>query len=99
MRGTQEKCTSLRVQIAATEAQLASLKHELANAERAAAADSESADAQRTKEADQDTRRWPLLQEEYRRYGRQMIVPQVGLEGESWPKLSRADGHLHPHSR
>lgn len=83
MGATQEKCTSLRAQIAATEAQLAGLKHELANAERAAAADSESADAaQRTKEPGQDTRRWPLLQEEYRRYGRQMIVPQVGLEGE-----------------
>lgn len=25
---------------------------------------------------------WPLLQEEYKRYGRQMIVPEIGLKGE-----------------
>ncbi len=27
--------------------------------------------------------RWPLSEEEYRRYGRQMITPQIGLEGRS----------------
>lgn len=27
------------------------------------------------------TSRWPLLQDEYRRYGRQMIVDQIGLDG------------------
>lgn len=25
---------------------------------------------------------WPLPQEDYQRYGRQMIVPEVGLEGK-----------------
>lgn len=32
--------------------------------------------------ARRDFLRWPLLQEEYRRYGRQMIMPEVGLQGE-----------------
>lgn len=26
--------------------------------------------------------RWPLAKEEYKRYGRQMIMPQVGLDGQ-----------------
>jgi adenylyltransferase and sulfurtransferase len=29
--------------------------------------------------------RYPLLAEEYRRYGRQMILPEIGLEGRSKP--------------
>lgn len=80
MTDIDEKCASLRAQIAATEAQLAGLKRDLANAEKTAAT-SEAAG-----KTNGDTNgaggRWPLLQEEYRRYGRQMIVPQVGLEGE-----------------
>jgi adenylyltransferase and sulfurtransferase len=27
-------------------------------------------------------KKWPLEQEEYQRYGRQMIVPQIGLSGQ-----------------
>ena len=30
----------------------------------------------------ESTRRWPLEQDEYRRYGRQLIMPQVGLKGQ-----------------
>ena len=79
-----ETCASLQAQIAATEAQLAGLKRDLANAEKAAAASSETAnDAESTTDKpNTSANRWPLLQEEYRRYGRQMIIPQVGLEGE-----------------
>ncbi len=29
--------------------------------------------------------RWPLRGEEYRRYGRQMIVPSVGIQGIYFP--------------
>ncbi|KAI9876376.1 MAG: Urmylation protein [Pleopsidium flavum] len=29
-----------------------------------------------------DSPRWPLLQDEYKRYGRQMITPEVGLQGQ-----------------
>lgn len=80
----EETCASLRAQIAATEAQLAGLKRDLVNAEEAAAANSEIAKAAANTAAtpNSGTTRWPLLQEEYRRYGRQMIIPQVGIEGK-----------------
>lgn len=81
MAHIDETCASLRAQIAATESQLASLKLDLANAEKAAATEPKT--AEKTSNTQDTTRsRWPLLQEEYRRYGRQMIVPQVGLDGE-----------------
>lgn len=76
-------CASLRAQIAATETQLAGLKRALQDAEQAAAeAKTQRASHEETK------RRWPLLDEEYRRYGRQMIVPQMGLQG-AWLLLWR----------
>jgi len=28
------------------------------------------------------TKKWPLELEEYKRYGRQMIVPNIGIQGE-----------------
>jgi adenylyltransferase/sulfurtransferase len=72
MVSREETCASLRAQITATEEQLAGLKRDLANAE-----------AQSESPAENDgERRWPLLQEEYKRYGRQMIVSQIGLQGE-----------------
>lgn len=40
---------------------------------------------------------WPLLQDEYRRYGRQMIVDQIGLTGISYHFvccLSRSSGRV-----
>lgn len=83
MSELDERCASLRAQIAATEAQLAGLKQELASAQEAATAESNSADLSDSQQArSKSASRWPLLQEEYKRYGRQMIVSQVGLEGE-----------------
>lgn len=29
-----------------------------------------------------DSRNWPLSAEEYKRYGRQMIMPDIGLDGK-----------------
>lgn len=84
MENLEQTCASLRAQIAATEAQLADLKCELKLAEQAAA-DVKAQDTARTiaadKRSDNETRKWPLLGEEYKRYGRQMIVPQLGLQG------------------
>ncbi|WEW61385.1 Urmylation protein [Emydomyces testavorans] len=34
------------------------------------------------KQNERRQRKWPLLQEEYRRYGRQMIVDQIGIQGQ-----------------
>ncbi|RAH39970.1 HesA/MoeB/ThiF family protein [Aspergillus brunneoviolaceus CBS 621.78] len=75
MEDLEQTCASLRAQIAATEAQLAGLKRELQVAEQAAL----NSQSQHT---DTEERRWPLLAEEYRRYGRQMIVPQLGVQGQ-----------------
>ncbi|KAL4947378.1 hypothetical protein BDW69DRAFT_117878 [Aspergillus filifer] len=80
------KCASLRTEIAAAETQLAKLKRELQDAEETArTCETQNATATTTTTAEADTQKnstWPLLQEEYRRYGRQMIVPQVGLQGQ-----------------
>lgn len=94
MRNPEETCASLRAQIEATEAQLATLKRDLVNAEKAAAAKSETASSagNHVESLDGTRRRWPLLQEEYRRYGRQMIVPQVGgLHGQNADALLARD--------
>ncbi|PYH72925.1 HesA/MoeB/ThiF family protein [Aspergillus vadensis CBS 113365] len=79
MNGLEQTCASLRTQIAATEAKLADLKRELEVAEQAAASHN-SPNAADTEGGSE--RRWPLLDEEYRRYGRQMIVPQLGIQGQ-----------------
>lgn len=78
MDNPEHTCASLRAQIAATESRLAQLKRELHSAEQNAlnAANEEIGNKASGK------RNWPLLREEYKRYGRQMIVPQLGLQGE-----------------
>ncbi|KAJ5682193.1 MoeZ/MoeB [Penicillium macrosclerotiorum] len=77
MGSLEDTCASLRAQIAATEAQLAGLKRDLAIAEETAA-NSESPEPC----PNGSSTRWPLHPEEYKRYGRQMIVSQMGLEGQ-----------------
>lgn len=83
MENLEQTCASLRAQIAATEAQLAGLKRELEIAEQAAEVKAQSTTRTITAEDGKtnETREWPLLSEEYKRYGRQMIVPQLGLQG------------------
>jgi len=87
----------LRSQITAVEGQLGDLKSQLAAAEQAAAQishpnqqngethgsimDEASLDA----DSEDQIRSLPLTYDEYRRYGRQMIMPEVGLSGQSNP--------------
>ncbi|KAJ5782317.1 MoeZ/MoeB [Penicillium paradoxum] len=80
MGSLEETCASLRAQISATEAQLDGLKRDLAIAEKAQSENAATTETQHDTNA--DSRRWPLLPEEYKRYGRQMIVSQVGLKGQ-----------------
>lgn len=82
MENLDHVCASLRAQIAATETQLAGLKRDLEVAEQAAA-EIKTQDVKSTGvcEESSEKRAWPLLSEEYKRYGRQMIVPQLGLQG------------------
>ncbi|KAL4865493.1 hypothetical protein BDV12DRAFT_149276 [Aspergillus spectabilis] len=82
MKDLETKCAFLRTEIVATEAQLAKLKRDLQDAEDAALT---SRFQNTTTNATTELRskhKWPLSNEEYRRYGRQMIVPQVGLQGQ-----------------
>ncbi|PWY79304.1 sulfurtransferase uba4 [Aspergillus heteromorphus CBS 117.55] len=80
MDDLEQTCASLRAQIAATEAQLAGLKRDLQIAEQAAVAQ-KTQDPNPTNDRS-PARKWPLLEDEYRRYGRQMIVPQLGIQGQ-----------------
>ncbi|KAL5343022.1 Molybdopterin-synthase sulfurtransferase [Aspergillus crustosus] len=82
MEDLEIKCASLRTEIAATEAQLAKLKRELQEAENATLKGRSQNTITDATAEEQPKRKWPLSSEEYRRYGRQMIVPQVGLRGQ-----------------
>ncbi|KAK2814657.1 hypothetical protein FQN49_008120 [Arthroderma sp. PD_2] len=66
----------LEEQIAATELRLDELKQELADL------DAQQPTSLNNAESATRSTEWPLLQDEYRRYGRQMIVEQVGLTGQ-----------------
>lgn len=73
-----DKIERLKRRIAETEADLQSLKSELAEAE-----------AQHQDDLEGETWRWPLSAGEYERYGRQLIIPSVGIKGEDHLPRSR----------
>lgn len=77
MEKASSSADALRQKIAETEKQLAELKSQLASIPAASEVDG-IVDATENSHA----RKWPLSQEEYTRYGRQMIVPSIGIEGE-----------------
>jgi adenylyltransferase/sulfurtransferase len=71
--------TALRSRIVDLEGQLARLKLELSQAERRQTRpDGNNGD---DSTASTNTASLPLSLEEYRRYGRQMILPEIGLKG------------------
>ncbi|PSS27657.1 hypothetical protein M430DRAFT_93215 [Amorphotheca resinae ATCC 22711] len=82
MESASASAQALREQIAATEARLQKLKDELAQVE--------ASDAARYLNGlslnggpvtpQNGSAKWPLLNEEYQRYGRQMIVPSIGIQ-------------------
>ena len=88
---TEERATSLRRQIAETESELAFLKLQLLNIEEkdpnTKSPAATGANAPSPPEEDDlvthGNRNWPLNLEEYKRYGRQMIVPDIGIQGHS----------------
>jgi adenylyltransferase/sulfurtransferase len=86
MENIELKCASLRAQIAATEARLSWLRKELEMAEKAASAEScavidGALNTDLHEQKQKQKQKWPLSADEYKRYGRQMIVPQIGLQG------------------
>jgi len=84
MEDIESRCAYLRAQITATETQLAALKQELEAAEKSAVAATAKTNGASggLLSKNEQTRKWPLSGEEYKRYGRQMIVPQIGLQGQ-----------------
>ncbi|KAB5551181.1 molybdenum cofactor synthesis protein [Coniochaeta sp. 2T2.1] len=72
----------LRRRVEAAEKELADLKTQLAQAEK------DAQDAKR-KQTSNGTWKWPLQAQEYERYGRQMILPGFGVEGQLKLKNSR----------
>lgn len=82
MESANASAQALRKQIQATEAQLQKLKDTLAQVEASDATqrlhDLELGGSPVT---EVKGNKWPLLEEEYKRYGRQMIVPSIGIQG------------------
>ena len=90
MNSATASAESLRKQISATEEELKRLRAQLASVEAQDAAAKGIAGLDLgagglvTGEKNDDSKsekKWPLSEEEYRRYGRQMIVPSVGIQG------------------
>ncbi|KAJ2976930.1 hypothetical protein NUW58_g7966 [Xylaria curta] len=73
------KVEQLKAQISKTEEELRQLKTQLAELE-ASVRRPASAQGQPT-EAPQEWK-WPLKEEEYARYGRQLVLPSVGIKGQ-----------------
>ena len=71
-----EEIDRLRREIAMRETELADLKSQLALAE------VEKRDDVPNEEKEAPAWRWPLSENEYLRYSRQMIVPNFGLQGQ-----------------
>ena len=65
----------LRGRVETAEKALADLKTQLAQAEK-------EAHDEKRKQTSNGAWKWPLQAEEYERYGRQMILPGFGVEGE-----------------
>lgn len=72
MEAASASAEALKQQIKDTENELAALKAQLAQVENPSSSPFHDGTAPRT---------WPLSNEEYTRYGRQMIVPNVGIQG------------------
>ena len=95
MNATERTIERLRSQISSLESVLSDLREQLVEAESQARPQSNGTSVKRKREGlealSQDTpdsppegasSTWPLPLDNYKRYGRQMILPQVGLEGQ-----------------
>lgn len=80
MDSATQKADDLRKQIAKAEQELRNLKEQLAIAEKQEAVSVPEL-SQLSIESQEGLRKWPLSSEEYKRYGRQMIVPNIGIQG------------------
>lgn len=82
MEAARINAESLRNQIAAAEKHLQDLKNQLAGLEPQEEASTLLSQPHEDRHLDVlGEGAWPLRQEEYNRYGRQMIIPSIGLQG------------------
>lgn len=81
MEIARESAHQLREQIAKVEEELKALKEQLSEVEEQT---SGSSPIPSLKEEENGTPawKWPLTAEEYERYGRQLILPSVGIHGQ-----------------
>lgn len=70
----------LREQVARAEAKLKALKEQLANVENGSSPRRAGGNGPVTQAPDKPWK-WPLKADEYERYGRQLVLPGVGVEG------------------
>ena len=85
----------LRSRIALLEAELLDVKQQLSSVEQIAVVSNAAPAVQPSKQSAGSIPvsaagigwTWPLEAEEYIRYGRQMIMPEVGLQGETYTPL------------
>ncbi len=103
MHDQRSAIDSLEAEIASLETRLQTLKIQLANAQSLEAAEA-SAQQSHDGPQDRPTNtsypslvgddisakvwKWPLQPEEYRRYSRQLVVPEIGLGGKCHEKIS-----------
>jgi adenylyltransferase and sulfurtransferase len=93
MEVATQSAEALKRQIATTEEELKRLKEQLAVVE-AQSSIEKAVDGFELGAGPVTTGKWPLELEEYKRYGRQMIVPNIGIQGgvpRSYFKIRLAD--------
>jgi hypothetical protein len=83
MNSANAGAEALKKQILETEAQLQRLKDQLAQVEAGSLEQSVNGLSVSESPVTED-RKWPLSAEEYKRYGRQMIVHSIGIQGNSY---------------
>lgn len=79
METADVRAQQLRAQIAKAEEELKILKEQLAQAE----AQHQDRETEAAAAINGSTWKWPLQAEEYDRYGRQLILPNVGIQGQT----------------
>ena len=87
MGGAVGSIESIRTRIFSLESELLDLRHQLATAEDLAHENALPVPGESLQCNDQEKPatadwKWPLAADEYSRYGRQMILPEIGLQGE-----------------
>ena len=87
MDAATQSAEALKKQIASTEEQLKRLKEQLVAVE-AQSSIEKAVDGLVLGAGPVTAGKWPLELEEYKRYGRQMIVPNIGIQGGCSRSLS-----------